>query len=122
MDEKKTVEIVNQGGVSVISFGASSISGVSGVDEVSRELREFIATSQPEKVVVDFSGVKFFSSQMLGLLIDMWRKLESYGAVMLISGINPQLGRVFRITNLDRIFKFYPDKESALDAMNKKED
>jgi anti-anti-sigma regulatory factor len=36
---------------------------------------------------------------------------------VVISGINPNLTRVFRITNLDKVFKFYPDVESALKAL-----
>jgi len=39
---------------------------------------------------------------------------------MLISGVNPQLNRVFKITNLDKIFEFYPDRSHAVEAMRKK--
>ena len=39
---------------------------------------------------------------------------------IIISGINPQLGRVFKITNIDKIFKFYPDKQTAIDAVKER--
>jgi anti-sigma B factor antagonist len=54
---------------------------------------------------------------MLGLLVDIWRRLKDCGGVVVISGINPNLTRVFRITNLDKVFEFYPDIESALKAL-----
>lgn len=57
---------------------------------------------------------------MLGLLVDTWRKLSDYGGIVLISGINPQLNRVFKITNLDKIFDFYPDRASAVKAISQK--
>ena len=120
MEEKRLTEITAQGGVIIISFEVVTISGVSCIEQVSRELREYITGNQPQKLVIDFCGVKFFSSQILGLLVDLWRKLTNYGGIMLISGIDPQLSRVFKITNLDKIFEFCPDMETAVRTINKK--
>jgi anti-anti-sigma factor len=61
--------------------------------------------------------VKFFSSQVLGLLLAMRTRLSSYGGQVIISAINPQLHRVFKITNLDQVFRFFPDAESAIDSL-----
>jgi anti-sigma B factor antagonist len=121
MDEKGIIEITTDGDITIVSFGAETITGLSGLEQISEELRGFIAANQPKKIVVDFWGVKFFSSQMLGLLVDVWRKLSDYGGVVLISGINPQLSRVFKITSLDRIFKFYPDRADAVKSISDKE-
>ncbi len=121
MDEKGIIEITTDGDITIVSFGAETITGLSGLEQISEELRGFIAANQPKKIVVDFCGVKFFSSQMLGLLVDVWRKLSDYGGVVSISGINPQLSRVFKITNLDRIFKFYPDRADAVKSISDKE-
>ena len=85
------------------------------IDTSSRFL--CIGISKGSKIVVDFDGVKFFSSQMLGLLVDVWRRVKEYDGTMLISGINSQLSRVFKITNLDRIFKFCPDKAAAMKTL-----
>ena len=114
MDDKKMIKFVRRGDVTVVSFNEASIYDVSDVDQVNEELRRFVTRDKPQKMIVDFSGVKFISSQMLGLLVDLWRKMKEYGGIVLISGIVPQLNRVFRITNLDKIFDFYPDAESAL--------
>jgi len=114
MDDKKMIEFVSRGDVTVVSFNEASIYDVSDVDQVNEELRRFVTRDKPKKMIVDFSGVKFISSQMLGLLVHLWRKMKEYGGIVLISGIVPQLNRVFRITNLDKIFDFYPDAESAL--------
>jgi len=60
--------------------------------------------------------VKFFTSQVLGVLLDVRGKVGGYGGEVKVSGINPQLYRVFRITNLNALFEFYPDVEAALEA------
>ena len=111
------IEFVTHRDVTVVSFNEASIYGVSNVDQVNEELRRFVTRDKPKKMIVDFSGVKFISSQMLGLLVDLWRKMTEYGGIVLISGIVPQLNRVFKITNLDKIFDFYPDAESALKTL-----
>lgn len=120
MDEKKIIEITDEDDVKVVSFAAESISAALDVEQVASELREFVLANKPTRIVVDFDGVKFFSSQILGLLVDVWRKLQNYGGFFVISGINPQLNRVFKITNLDKIFEFYPDRAGAVRAIRDK--
>ena len=121
MDAEQIIQISTDGNVTIVSFGSETITGLSGLEQINERLRSLIADDQPAKIVVDFDGVKFFSSQVLGLLVDVWRRLSDYGGIMLISGINPQLNRVFKITNLDKIFEFYPDRASAVKAMHDKE-
>jgi anti-anti-sigma factor len=116
MDDKRLIDIEHNGETSIVSFRSMSISGLSEVDALGRELHAFIDTNNPKKIIVDFQTVKFLSSQILGLLVGMWRKVKDKGGTVVISGINPQLTRVFKITNLDKIFTFYPDRQSALDA------
>jgi anti-anti-sigma factor len=116
MDENLDAQIENEGDVAVVSFNAVSLCDIGAIERVAKQLRQYIAESRPKKMVIDFSQVKFFTSQTLGLLLDIWRKLESEGGQVVISGINPQLHRVFKITNLDKIFKFFPDRQSAVNA------
>lgn len=118
MDKDKTAEIASYRDVTVVSFSATSLSASDGVEEISKEIIRLIDGDGPEKMVIDFARVKFFSSQVLGLLLNIRRKLETYGGQVVISGINPQLHRVFRITNLDKIFTFYPDVESAVNQIS----
>ncbi len=119
MNGTKILDIELDQDITVVSFMISSISGMSGIEQVSADLRNYIDEHQPQKLVIDFSQVKFISSQMLGLLVHSWRKLNEYGGKMLISGINPQLNRVFRITNLDKIFDFYQDKQAAVSNLKR---
>jgi len=116
MSESIIGEITTHGDVSVVSFAKSSISSTEDIAMASDHLAKFIERNRPGKMVFDFEGVKFFSSQVLGLLLMVRAKLEKYHGEVVISSINPQLHRVFRITNLDRVFKFFPDRENAVQA------
>ncbi len=115
--DQPTIDIEIVDDVTVVSFVVYAISSVNGIEAVSEQIRAYIAENQPDKMVVDFSKVKFLSSQMLGLLVDVWRRLGVYGGHLVISGINPQLNRVFKITNLDKIFEFAADKDSAVEQI-----
>jgi anti-sigma B factor antagonist len=117
MDEQVGVEITSDGPVAVVAFKATSISDVEGIASVAREIREFIDENHPNRIVFDFEQVKFFSSQVLGVLLSTRAELEAHKGEVVISAINPQLHRVFKITNLDNVFKFFPDRESAVRAV-----
>jgi len=118
MDEELGVEITIEGSVAVVAFKSTSISDVDQIAITSKQVKEFVDENQPSQLIFDFAGVKFFSSQALGLLLDVRARLEAYDGEVAISAIDPQLHRVFKITNLDKVFKFYPDVESAVKAAN----
>ena len=117
MKDEKIIDIITEGEFTLVSFLVPSISGACDFDGLGESLRGFIVDNKPDKVIVDFAGVKFFSSQVLGLLVDVWRMLKEYDGRVAICGITPELSRVFKITNLDRLFEFYPDKQSAVEAL-----
>ena len=114
MVEEIGLEITKEANTAIIAFKSASMSDADGLTDVSHKIKEFIDKNQPNRLLFDFDGVKFFSSQVLGLLLDIRAKLEKYNGKVVISAINPQLHRVFRITNLDKVFEFFPDRESAI--------
>ncbi len=120
MDEKTPVNISMRDDITVVTLEAAAIS-TSGIDPIAQTLREVIGQQRPHKVIIDFGQVRFLSSMMLGLLVDVWRRMKEYGGLIRICGIDPQLTRVFRITHLDRIFEFSPTLDSAVDAMKAEE-
>lgn len=118
MGKKNSVEITSEGNAVVVAFKTASISNVEEIAIASKQIKEFIEEKHPKEVVVDFECVKFFSSAVLGLLLDILAKLKTYDGEVVISAINPQLYRVFKITHLDKIFKFFTDKENAIRAVS----
>ena len=118
MDEKKGVEITTQANSGVVSFQNASISDVEEINAISNKIADFIKKNRPIRLIFDFQRVKFFSSQVLGILLDMRSKMSIYQGEVIISAINPQLHRVFKITNLDKIFRFFPDVESAINKIS----
>ena len=119
MDKETGVEITENAGVAVVAFKATSISNSEEIVSVSEQIKNFIEDKHPKKMVFDFEMVKFFSSQVLGVLLDIRAELAKCSGEVVISAIDPQLHRVFKITNLDQIFRFFPDRKSAVIAVSK---
>ena len=112
------LDISKQNDICVISFRQASIGGIGEVEKIAEALRGLIDGHDVFNLIVDFTNVSFFSSQMLGLLVDVWRRTKDRNGKLLISGINPQLTRVFRITHLDKLFDFHENTEAALSSLH----
>ena len=119
MTDRNTAKITTEKDITTVSFNVASLSAGQSLDEVAQKISDLIKNQSPRNIIVDFTGVKFFSSQTLGILLDARKKLSSYDGNIVISGINPQLYRVFKITNLDKIFNFYPDARTAISEIKK---
>ena len=117
MDNYVAVEITKQGDVTIITFDGALLCDTSGIEAAGEKIKDMVLSEHPKKVVVDFCEVKFFSSQVLGVLLELWRRVEGFHGKVAISGINPQLYRVFKITNLDKLFEFFEDKKSAVESL-----
>ena len=118
MDKKVGLEIRKQDGSAVVAFTAPSVTDTETIAAATEGIKAFIDESQPTGLIFDFGAVKFFSSHVLGLLLEIRAKLKEYDGEVVISAIDPQLHRVFKITNLDQVFRFFPDKEAAIGAMS----
>jgi anti-sigma B factor antagonist len=114
MGTKTGLKIRGTGDVAIASFTGSCISDVEEITNALTQMKDYIEENQPGRVVFDFSGVKFFSSQVLGLLLETRACLTSKPGQVAISALSPQLQRVFQITNLDGVFTFYDDTNAAL--------
>jgi anti-sigma B factor antagonist len=116
MVEESLGQISSEGDVAIVTFKKSAISNLEDISVTASHIAGFVEANHPKCVIFDFKGVKFFSSRVLGMLLETRAALASYNGEVLISAINPQLHRVFKITNLDQVFEFFPDAESAKKA------
>ena len=64
-------------------------------------------------LIVDFSKVDFIDSSGLGMLVSLCKLMNGKGEMALCS-LYPGIMIMFTLTRMDRIFRIYPDKNSAL--------
>src|SRR5262245_16931882 len=104
-------------GVLVVRFRDNSILDASTIQRIGRELHELIERSTSGQIVLDFTDVRFFSSEALRLLLGLRHRVDKAGARMALCGLRPDLDRIFKLTALDKLFQFFPDSTSARAAL-----
>lgn len=99
-------------GVTRVGFPAGAMLDSVTIQKIGRQLYDVVEKSG-RRVVLDFEGVRFMSSQALGVLLTMRQKADKAGTVVVLAGIRDKLYRVFQITNLHTMFKFFDDVAQA---------
>jgi anti-anti-sigma factor len=69
------------------------------------------------KIVVDLEGVTHIDSTGIGVLIASLGKVTQAGGTLALAGAGGVVREGFRVTRLDRVFRFYADRAAALDAL-----
>ncbi len=103
-----------QDNVTVVSFKDPNILSAYHINDVSKDLYDLIDKQGLTRLVIDFSDIRMLSSQTLSVMLTMKQKLDKVNGQIVICGINPQLYRVFKITNLHDVFCFADDRDSAV--------
>ena len=106
--------IEDYAGVTVVTFSDSSILDSTVIEQLGRDLYELTDKQNKQKIILDFTNVKFLSSQVLGVLLTLNKKSQAIKGTLVLCSMKPELKKIFTITNLDKLFKFYKDDGEAL--------
>lgn len=116
MPAKPELLIQHLKNVTVVDFGDSTILDTMQVEAIAQQLYDLVDKLDRRQLVLDFSKVRFLSSQTLGVLLTVRKKLQAVKGRMVICGLRKQLREVFHISQLDKLFEFQPDEEKALNV------
>ena len=108
--------IQDYAGVTVVTFNESSILDAAVITQLGQELYDLVDKQAKQKLILDFSNVKFLASQTLGVLLNLNKKASTIKGDVVLCGIRKELMKVFEITQLNKILKFYRDDAEALAA------
>ena len=81
--------------------------------EITASLSALIE-KKPRHLVVDVSRVTYIDSAGLAALIVAMQKVEAYGGQFSLVGFQPTVHSIFKMSRLDRIFRIFPDVDTAL--------
>lgn len=114
MTDEASVRMREQDGVSIVSFEGVPVLDVLTIQRIAKDVYGFVEGGEERKLVLDFTDVRFLSSQALGVMLTLRRKADKAGAKVAVARIRPELHRVFEVTNLDKLFDFCPSLEDAI--------
>lgn len=108
------VELDEVGEVTVVHFCDHRVSDLWEIEGLGEELYQLVEEQARRRLVLDFSGVEFFSSAAIGKLISLNGKLKARGGVMKLCDLRPEILAVFRVCKLDRVFEIRQDRADAM--------
>jgi anti-anti-sigma factor len=79
------------------------------IGELARQFRRLVESGHT-RLVLDFSGIRSMSSDVLGTLAGLHRQLEEVGGRLGVTRPNPAIRDMLRICRLDRYLEVDPDE------------
>jgi anti-sigma B factor antagonist len=98
-------------GTVVIALAGKLMLGPEGDPMVS--LVEECLSRGTRKIVFDLSGVTVIDSTGIGRFIASFNKIMAVGGEMRMAGASGHVMQSFRVSLLDKVFRFYPSVEEA---------
>ncbi len=103
--------------VTAVRFQETSILDTQLIRDIAHEWDQLIEAENNKKLLLDFTEVKFFSSSALGILVTVSKKMAEIEGELVICALAAELRKIFKITNLDKLFKFADDEDQALQML-----
>lgn len=72
---------------------------------IREEIDKAIELNMPSLVILDFGEVSFMDSSGIGLVMGRFKLLSKTGAELHISGTNPSIYKVMKLSGIERLAK-----------------
>lgn len=89
----------------IISIGARRLVDSSTIEMFGDALIGFIERKSPSEIVLDLSETEFIASSLLNKLVRGHVRARKNGKELILTGLQPELRKMFKITRMDRFFK-----------------
>lgn len=117
MTVSSRIMIQKLGRVVVVDFIDAAIMDTLQIQQIADDLYYLVDEQDQKYLLLDFSSVKFLSSQTLGVMLKLHKKLTDRKGWLGICGLKQDLHKIFKLTRLDKFFNFYESEEEALRAV-----
>lgn len=102
------------GTATVVRLNDERMVGDEVIHEVRNQLYALAAATPSPRLVLDLSAIRGYSSEFLGNLIGLNRRLIADGGSLRLCALGPELRDAIGILHLDRIFAISETLEAAL--------
>ena len=103
------------GDFTVIEFLTPSLMDPIVLENTAQALYKIIDEEDKRKIIMDFEKVQYMSSQALGILMAMRKKLGALkNTKLILCSVCPPLQQLLKITGLDKLLIIKPTQHEAL--------
>ncbi len=99
----------------VVEFRTPSLMDAIALDRIGSALYELVDKQDKRRLVLDFEQVQYLSSQAIGIVLTLHKKLKALPHHSLVlCGVGPKLLELLKITQLDRVLTIKPSQKEAV--------
>lgn len=99
----------------VVEFRTASLMDPVHLEEIGRCLYHLVDAQDQRKIILDFEKVQYLSSQAIGIVLNMNKKLMTLkNSKMILCGVQGRLMELIKITRLDKILTIKPTQREAV--------
>ena len=91
--------------VTFVTFEDERILDEQQIKTLQDSFAPVIEKNEDKKLVLNFQNVMFMTSAVLGLLVRIHKKVRENGGRMQLCNLEPNLRKIFEITQLTKIFE-----------------
>jgi len=114
-----TLQVQQVKDYTVVEFMTPSLMNPMELEQIAKALYHMVDTENRRKIVLDFEQVKFVSSQALGIVMNLRKKLATLKHTHLVlCGVGPKLMEVLKLSGLLKLLTITPSQREALELAN----
>lgn len=111
----KHFDTVESEGVVVLRLKSGDLIDRLITDELQEEMVAFADMHAPEKLVIDFDGIRRCSTATINALLRTQKHVKNNGGAVRLCGMSPSIREAFRVLNLDGgVFDIRENVEQAI--------
>ena len=99
----------------VVEFVTSSLMNPVELEDIGTALYKLIDEEDRRRIILDFEKVQYLSSQAIGIVMAMRKKLAALkGGRLILCSVGPTLMQLLKITGLDKLLMMKPSQREAI--------
>ncbi len=99
----------------VVEFTVASLMDPVELEIAGESLYRLVDEEDNRLLILDFERVQYISSQAIGIVLTLNKKLSALNrSKLILCGVGPRLMELLRITRLDRILTIKPSQREAI--------
>jgi anti-sigma B factor antagonist len=97
--------------VTIVTFQDENILEDLQIKKLEQALLPIIKEKGNERIILNFTNVRYMSSACLGLLVKVHKRIIEQSGHLQLCSLDPKIYKVFEITQLTKIFDIVPSAE-----------
>ena len=108
------LKVQKQNQVAVVSYATSRILDQTNVQQLGEELDALVDEYKLGKIVLNFTGVTYMSSAVMGKLVSLLKKVKASDGQLKLCNIEDSIYEIFEIMRFDKMFDIAESEDDAV--------